>query len=155
MVPTCSHPPKGFLIRWKSIGGKCRDGSPTPSGPLPCRFSLQNRACQHSQSFSRTKDGWLLLGSSPPRHLSTPHRPASAGPFRLYSRPGRRTLIRPCARASIITSCHSTGRLRSTPPSAYLPPGGCTSESYSSSPRGPLFCPVDQLFPTPRPSVTP
>ena len=27
MVLTCSHPLKDFSIRWKSIGGKCKDGS--------------------------------------------------------------------------------------------------------------------------------
>ena len=114
MVLTCSHLPKDFLTRWKSIGGKCKDGSPIASGPPLCRSSPQNHAFRHSQFSFRIRGRWLLLVSSPPRRRSTPPRPASTGPFQLYSRPGHPTLIGPCAHAWLLTSCHSTGKLRST-----------------------------------------
>ena len=84
--------------------------------PLQCRFSPLRRAFHLSLFYSHTKDGWLLSGSSPHRHPSTPPRPASAGPFPLYSRPGRLTPIGPCAQVWLLTSCHSTGKLRSAPP---------------------------------------
>ena len=112
-MPTCSRPPKDSLSRWKSTGGKFKDESPTASGPLRYRSSLQNPAFCLSRFSFRTRGGWLLLGSSPPRRRSTPPLPASAGPFPLYSRPGHPTLTGPCAHAWLLTSCHSTGKLHS------------------------------------------
>ena len=150
MVLTWSHPPKGSLTRWRSIACKCRDGSPTVSDPLPYRFSLRNRADRHSWSFSCTRDGWLLFGSSPPRLLSTPLQPVSAGLSPLYLRPGRQTPIGPCAHPWIPISCHSTGRLPPLRPCAHPSPGGRTTASHPSPPWGPLLCPVNQLHSSPR-----
>ena len=134
MVLTCSHPPKGSITSSRSIGGKCRDGSPTVSDPLPCRFSLRNRAFHHSRSFSRIKDGWLLLGSSPRRRLSTPPQPAFADSSQLYSRPWHRSLTGPCVDAWILMSATQLKDSTPLPSGAYPSPGGCTSASYPSPP---------------------
>ena len=148
MVLTCSRPPKVFLTRWRSVGGKCKDGSPTASGPPLCRSLPQNPPFRHSQFSFRTRGGWLLFGSSPPRRRSTPPRPASAGPFPLYSRPGRPTLIAPCAHAWLLTSCHSTGKLRSAPPQC-APISRWMYWRILPFQGGPLFCPTDQLYSPP------
>ena len=100
-------PTKGLLnkmeVHWRHVQRwvtNCFRSTPVPI------LAADNRAYRHSRSFSCTQAGWLLLGSSPPRRLSTPLLAVFAGRSRDYSRPGPQTPTGPYADAWIPMSCH-------------------------------------------------